>query len=144
MTSMMMPCPCPSSTKQIRRECILYLKCKWLNFWTYKPTSWKVWPQCCLLTVIKNYMINYYALHYLKRQFVYHFIFPDVISNFYWGMNRLEIPFLFRLISNQANIFQYFVLVFHIFFYYFTSIFPIKYWDCLKRVCYTLKNEVLL
>ena len=90
-----------------------------MNFWTYKPTSWKVWPQCCLLTVIKNYMINYYALHYLKRQFVYHFIFPYVISNFYWSMNRLEILFLFRWISNHANIFQYFFLVFHIFFLLF-------------------------
>ena len=66
------------------------------------------------LTVIKNYMINYYTLHYFKKQFVYHFIFSCVISNFYWSMHRLEIPFLFRWISNHANTFQYFV--FHFFF----------------------------
>ena len=62
-----------------------------------------------MLPVIKHYMIDYYALHYLKRQFGYHFIFSYVISNFYWSMNRLEVPFLFRWISNHANTFQYFV-----------------------------------
>ena len=69
----------------------------------------------CLLTVINNYMINCYAHHCLKRQFVWHFIFSYIISNLHWNTFSFQMSFKScKYISILCL--SYILLLFYIFF----------------------------